>query len=127
MVATSTDVRKPEDGKNSHGARANRLLAAIFILGAVLRVAVFVAPIVRSPDEYTYTAQAASILAQGPGAIAGLAQDVRRDPSEWFRPSPLRVGYTGLLALVMWDTGSTSVMNGAILSLVSSCLCRCVS
>ena len=107
----------------ARAARGEWLLVMVFFLGVVLRMAAFEAPIVRSPDEGTFAAQARGILAEGSSSIAVAAERVRHDPSLWFVPSPLRAGYTMLLAGVMRATGHTTELAGAVLSLASSMGC----
>ena len=55
----------------------------------------------RTPDEVTYTYQATEIARFGTGAVKILVSEYNNDNRSWFYPSPIRIGYIGLVAVIM--------------------------
>ncbi|QEE28253.1 hypothetical protein FTW19_09720 [Terriglobus albidus] len=89
--------------------------------GILLRLSFFEPEIARSPDERTYTRQANVLLEQGVSGLRTLGDELVRNPMEvGVAPSPVRVGYLGILAGYMEITGNRTVLAGAQLSLVAN-------
>ena len=103
------------------------LLLAIVLLGAALRAIYFNPDLTRTPDERTYTRQANMVLNQGVDGFRILGQELAQDPAAVScYPSPLRVGYIGLLAFTMRLTGDTTVLAGTYLSFLCSLAALCL-
>jgi hypothetical protein len=89
--------------------------------GILLRLSFFEPEIARSPDERTYTRQANVLLEQGVSGLRMLGEELARNPTEvGMAPSPVRVGYLGILAGYMGITGDRTILAGAQLSLLAS-------
>ncbi len=97
------------------------LIFIIVCAGILLRLSFFEPEIARSPDERTYTRQANVLLDQGASGLRMLGEELVRNPMEvGMAPSPVRVGYLGLLAGYMDITGDRTILAGARLSLLAS-------
>ncbi|MGO4209608.1 hypothetical protein AB4Y89_18280 [Terriglobus sp. 2YAB30_2] len=97
------------------------LIFVIVCAGILLRVSSFEPGIARSPDERTYTRQANVLLEQGFSGLRMLGGELVRNPMEvGMAPSPVRVGYLGILAGYMGITGNRTVLAGAQVSLLAS-------
>jgi hypothetical protein len=97
------------------------MIFVIVCAGILLRLSFFEPEIARSPDERTYTRQANVLLEQGVSGLRMLGEELVRNPMEvGMAPSPVRIGYLGILAGYMGVTGNRTVFAGAQLSLLAS-------
>jgi len=97
------------------------LIFVIVCAGILLRLSFFQPEVARSPDERTYTRQANVLLEQGVSGLRILGEELVRNPTEvGMAPSPVRVGYLGILAGYMGITGNRTVLAGAQLSVLAS-------
>ena len=97
-------------------------LACLWLLaaGAIARFADLAGVSVRSPDEWTYSAQAAALLNRGPAALSEIAARYSADPAMFAHPSPVRAAFLGALAAMQAVTRDSSPYAGAVLSCLSS-------
>jgi len=100
-----------------------RLCFALFLLlfcaGAGLRITALRGVAVRSPDERTYTWEAAQVADRGLSGFQSLVAAFQSRPSLFAYPSPARAGYIEALALVMRLTGRRDAEAGALLSCIA--------
>lgn len=119
-TAPSANLR-PDDRPTKISPVTGWLIFAIVCTGILLRLSLFEPEIARSPDERTYTRQANVLLEQGASGLRMLSEELVRNPLEvGMAPSPLRVGYLGILAGYMGITGNRTILAGAQLSLLAS-------
>jgi hypothetical protein len=101
-------------------ARLRRLLLVALLVAVCVGVAMRVGNLTamhHTPDEWSYTSQAALVLKEGRGAFPDLVAAFHRDTG---LPPPTRAGFLYLLAGVMAVTGRTDLMPGIWLSCVAS-------
>jgi hypothetical protein len=112
----------------SAGAALKAQLATGLGLVAILAVAILLRSqhmtdvITRSPDERTYTANAARLTDEGFGVYRELFANYDRSPDQWIYPSPTRFGHVLLFAVVMRATGVRDGRAGAATSWLFSIL-----
>jgi 4-amino-4-deoxy-L-arabinose transferase-like glycosyltransferase len=111
-------------GLASPSAIGNRRLCfALFLLlfcaGAGLRITALRGVAVRSPDERTYTWEAAQVADRGVNGFQSLVAAFQSRPSLFAYPSPARAGYIEALALVMRVTDRRDAATGALLSCIA--------
>ena len=98
------------------------LFLAVMALGIVLRMTHLDIPM-RSPDEKVYTIFAKIIADTGIRSTKILVEQFNADKDTWIYPTPIRIGYTYLLALVMRLTGSYDETVGTYVS----CACSIIA
>jgi 4-amino-4-deoxy-L-arabinose transferase-like glycosyltransferase len=97
-------------------------VVAILLASILLRSQHMTDVVTRSPDERTYTANAARLADEGIGVYRELFANYDRSPNEWIYPSPTRFGHVLLFAGVMRATGVRDGRAGAATSWLFSIL-----
>jgi len=97
-------------------------LVAILLASILLRSQHMTDVLTRSPDERTYTANAALLADQGFGVYRQLFTNYDASPDQWIYPSPTRFGHVLLFAGVMRATGVRDGRAGAATSWLFSVL-----
>ena len=97
-------------------------LVAILLASILLRSQHMTDVTTRSPDERTYTANAARLADEGIGVYRELFANYDASPNQWIYPSPTRFGNVLLFAGVMRATGVRDGRAGAATSWLFSVL-----
>ena len=82
------------------------LIILVLMAGTLLRLNNLGNITFRTPDENIYTYQATKIAEFGREGIKLLVREYNADKKNWLYPSPVRIGYISLLAVVMKATNS---------------------
>ncbi|MBK7469650.1 MAG: glycosyltransferase family 39 protein [Betaproteobacteria bacterium] len=99
---------------------AHGLIVAALLLGACLRLFNLGNVGERTPDEKTYTAQAAALLGEGLPGLRRMAAEYVKDNDYRYLPPPSRIGYTAPVAGLMAATGRSDALIGAWVSCLAS-------
>ena len=97
-------------------------LVAILLASILLRAQHMTDVLTRSPDERTYTANAALLADEGFGVYRQLFANYDARPDQWIYPSPTRFGHVLLFAGMMRATGVRDGRAGAATSWLFSVL-----
>jgi 4-amino-4-deoxy-L-arabinose transferase-like glycosyltransferase len=97
-------------------------LAAVIVIGVVLRVINLAGVASRSPDEAQYIYYASRIADQGLGVTPKLFADYESNSSNWVYPCPSRFGHVLLFAGAMKISGVRDASAGAAVSCLFSSL-----
>ena len=97
-------------------------VAAILFTCILLRSRHMTDVLTRSPDERTYTGNAALLADEGFGVYRQLFANYDASPDRWIYPSPTRFGHVLLFAAVMRATGVRDGRAGAATSWLFSVL-----
>lgn len=95
-------------------------LAALFLIGALLRLHHLGGTISRTPDEQIYTRNARRIVERGFGEFPAMVREYNQDPVLPRYPSPVRAGLLVMIAGAMKLTGIMNENAGAVLSCLFS-------
>lgn len=96
------------------------LLIIVFLTGVSLRIYNLNQKMDSSLDERMYTNQAGIISELGVEGIRSIIKEHNSDEKFWIFPPPTRIGYLGMLALVMKITERTDDRVGAYISVFFS-------
>ena len=96
-------------------------LAAVIVMGVVLRTSNLGGVPTRSPDERIYLSYAARVAHGGLGAVPPLFQMYEGNSQMWSYPVPNRITYVLMVAAAM-KMGFQDVAAGVAVSCLSSCL-----
>ena len=99
---------------------AHGLIVVALLLGACLRLFNLGNVGERTPDEKTYTAQAAALLGEGLPGLRRMAAEYVQDNNYRYLPPPNRIGYTAPVAGLMAATGRSDALIGAWVSALAS-------